>query len=77
MWMFLMAFFNSVIEKKWKKEINRLLSKKMSNVYLKITIEKKCGSQDFHFFRFKNLSPGLFWEASAHEDIIEFWKFLL
>ena len=76
MWMFLMAFFNSVIEKKWKKEINRLLSK-MSNVYLKITIEKKCGSQDFHFFSFKNLSPGLFWGASAHEDIIEFWKFLL
>ena len=34
--------FNSVKEiNRLKKEINRLLSKGMSNIYLKITIEKK------------------------------------
>ena len=36
-------FFNSV------KEINRLLSKGMSNIYLKVTIEKNRGSQNFDF----------------------------
>ena len=36
-----MNVFNSVKEKNWlRKEINRLLSKRMSNSYLKVTIEK-------------------------------------
>ena len=36
-----MMFFNSVKEiNRLKKEINRLLSKGISNVYLKLTIEK-------------------------------------
>ena len=31
------------------KEINRLLSKKMSNNYLKITIQEKKRTQNFNF----------------------------
>ena len=35
-------FFNSVKEIiRLRKEVNRLLSKEISNIYLKITIEKK------------------------------------
>ena len=34
-------FFNSIIEmSRLRKEINRLLSKGMSNIYLKVTTEK-------------------------------------
>ena len=34
-------FFNSVIEiNRLRKEINRLLSKGMSNIYLKVSIDK-------------------------------------
>ena len=43
-----------------KKEINRLLSKGMSNIYLKVTIEKNWRSQNFDFLSLKNLSPGQF-----------------
>ena len=35
--------FNSI------KEINRLISKGMSNIYLKVTIKKKRCFQNFHF----------------------------
>ena len=36
------CFFNSIKEiSKLRKEINRLLSKVMSNIYLKVTIEEK------------------------------------
>ena len=39
--MFLMNVFNSIKEiKRSKKEINSLLTKGMSNIYLKVTIEK-------------------------------------
>ena len=56
-----------------RKEINRLLSKGMSNIYLKVTFEEKnWRSQNFDFLSLKNLSPGQFWGASTHEDIIEF-----
>ena len=66
-------FFNSVIEiNRLGTEIYRLLSKELSNIYLKVTIEKNRRSQDFDFLSLKNLSPGQFWEAPNHEDIIEF-----
>ena len=43
-------FFNSVIEKnKLWKEIYRLLRKGMSNIYLKVTIEKNWRSQTLIF----------------------------
>ena len=45
-------FFSSI------KEINRLISKGMSNIYLKVTIEKNGCSQNFDFLRLKNLAPG-------------------
>ena len=47
-----------------RKEINRLLSKGMSNIYLKVTIEKNCRSQDFDFLSLKNLPPGQFLGSS-------------
>ena len=35
-------FFNSIKEiNRLRKEINRLLSKEMSNIYLKVTIQEK------------------------------------
>ena len=35
-------FFNSIKEvNRLRKEINRILNKGMSNIYLKVTIEKK------------------------------------
>ena len=49
------------------KEINRFISKGMSNIYLKITIEKNWRSQNF-----ENFSQGQFWEAATHEDITQF-----
>ena len=47
-----------------RKEINRLLSKRMSNIYLKVTIEKNWRSQNFDFLSLKNLSPGQFLGSS-------------
>ena len=52
--------------------MNRLLSKKMSNIYFKVTVEKNWRSQNFDFLSLKNLSPGQFWGAPIHENIIEF-----
>ena len=66
-------FFSSVKEIiRLIKELNSLLSKRMSNIYLKVIIEKGLGSQNFDFLSLKNLSPGQNWGAPTHEDIIEF-----
>ena len=66
-------FFSSVKEIiRLRKELNRLLSKGMSNIYLKVIIEKGLGSQNFDFLSLKNLSPGQNWGAPTREDIIEF-----
>ena len=72
-------FFNSVKEmNRLKKEINRLLSKEVSNIYSKVTIEEKnWRSQNFNFQGLKNLSPCQFWGAPSHEYIIAFENFLL
>ena len=40
--------------------MNKLLSKGMPNIYLKVTIEKNWHSQSFDFLSLKNLSPGQF-----------------
>ena len=54
-------FFNSIKEiNRLRKEINRLLSKGMSNIYLKVTFEKNLPSQNFDFLNLKNVSPGQF-----------------
>ena len=65
-------FFFSVEEiNRLRKEINMLLRKGMSNVYLKVTIkEKNWRSQNFDFLGLKKLSLGQFWGAPTHEDVI-------
>ena len=58
---FLMDVFNgySLIQlKKLRKEISRLLSKGMSNIYLKVTIEKKWRAQNFDFKSLNGSPPG-------------------
>ena len=49
-----------------------MLSKGISNIYLKVTIEKAWHIQNFDFLGLKNLWPCQFWEAPTHKDIIEF-----
>ena len=51
-------FFSSI------KEINRSISRRMSNIYLKVTIEKNWRSQNFDFLSLRNLSPGQFLGSS-------------
>ena len=51
--------FNSIKEiSRLGIEINRLLSKGMSDNYLKVAIEKKWLSQNIDFLSLKSLSPG-------------------
>ena len=72
-------FFSSIKElNRLLKEINRLLSKEMPNIYLKVTIRKKWRTQNFNFTSIKSSSPGQFFEElPTHEDIIEFSSFFL
>ena len=42
------------------EEMNRLLSKGMSTIYLKVTIERSWPSQNFDFINLKRSSPGHF-----------------
>ena len=64
---------NSIKEmNRLRKDINKLLSKGMSNIYLKVTIEKNWRSQNFGFLSLKKLLPVSFWEAPTHADITEF-----
>ena len=45
----------------------------MSNIYWKVTIDKKnVRSQNFKFLGLKNFSPCFCWGAPTHKDIIEF-----
>ena len=44
--------------------MNRLLSKGMSNINLKVTIEKNGRSQNFDFLRLKNLLPSQYLGSS-------------
>ena len=44
----------------------------MSNINLKATIKKNWCSPNFDFLSLKYLSPGQFWGAPTHKDIIEF-----
>ena len=46
------------------KSINISISKRMSTVYLKVTIGKNWHSQNFDFLSLKNLSPGQFLRSS-------------
>ena len=44
----------------------------MSNIYLKATVEKNSGSQNFDFLSLKHLSPVSFWGDRTQADIVEF-----
>ena len=44
----------------------------MSNIYLKVSRGEKLTFSKLDFLGLKNLSPGQFWGAPTHEDIIEF-----
>ena len=44
----------------------------MTNIYLKVTIEKNWCFQNFDFISLKNLSTGQFLGAPTHADITEF-----
>ena len=71
-------FFGSIKCINWLlKERNRLLSKGISNIYLKITIEKKRRTQNFDSLSLKSSSSGQFLGRPNSHDIIEFKKFLL
>ena len=51
-------FFSSVKEiNRSLKDMNRLLSRGMSNIYLKVTIEKIWHTQNFNFLSVKSSSP--------------------
>ena len=54
------------------KEMNRLLSKEMSNIYLKVTIEKNWRSLNLDFLSLKNLSPGQFRELQILHILLNF-----
>ena len=66
-------FFNLIKQvNRFRKEMNRLLSKQMSNIYLKVTIEEKnWRSQNFIFLGLKDLSPCQFWGDRTQADITE------
>ena len=49
----------------------------MSNIYLKVTIEKKWRIQNLDFKNLKSLSPGQFLACTTHAGIIKFSNFLL
>ena len=56
--------FNSIKEiNRLLKETNRLLTKGMSNIYLKVITEEKLRTQNFDFISLRSLSPGQFWES--------------
>ena len=54
------------------KETNRLISKGISNIYLKVTIEKKWHTQNFDFLSLKIRLQVSFLGAPTHADFIEF-----
>ena len=56
-----MDVFSSVKElNTLSKEKNKLLIKRMLNIYLKVTIEKNWHTQNFEFLSIKSSSPGQF-----------------
>ena len=52
-----------------RKEINRLISKVKSHIYLKLTIET---FSKLDFLDLKDFSPGQFWGAPTHAVIFEY-----
>ena len=71
-------FFNQIKEiNRLRKETNMLLNKGMSNIYVKVTIEKKCLLKTLILKVYKVRLQVSFWRAPSQEDIIEFLSLLL
>ena len=51
------------------KGVNKLISKGMTNIYLKVTVEKIWLSQNFDLLSLKHLSPGQFLVSSNFTQI--------
>ena len=49
----------------------------MTNIYVKVTIEKNWHYQNFYFVSLKDLSPGQFCGTPIHVNIIKFQNSLL
>ena len=62
-------FSNSVKDISRLKKISRILSKRTSNIYLKVTTET---FSNFRFSGFKNLLTGSFWGTPTDTEIIAF-----
>ena len=59
-------FFSSMKEiNKLLKEVNRFLSKGMSNIYLEVTIEKNWRTQNLDFLSLVSSPQGQFLESSS------------
>ena len=66
-------FFTSVKEiNRLRKEIYKLLSKGMSNIYLKVIIKKNWRYQNFNFLNLKIYHRARSWGAPTHTGIIEY-----
>ena len=59
------------------KEINRLINKGMSNIYLNVTIEKNRPSQNLDFLSSNNLSLGQFLESPNSHRFLWILKLLV
>ena len=71
-------FFNPVKKmNKLKKEIIKLLNKKMPNIYLKVTIEKKWCTQNGGFQNLKSSSPGQFLGISHSRRYLWIFKIFI
>ena len=66
--------FNSVKEiNGLRKERNRWLSKSMTNIYLKVTVNRKWRTQNFDFKSLKSLSSNqIFWELQLTQISLNF-----
>ena len=62
---------------KSNKEINRLITKEVSSIYLNSSYWGKQSFLKPWFSESTNLSPDQFWPASTYAEIIEFQNFLL
>ena len=59
-----MSFSSNGEIKKLLKEINRFLSQEMSNICLKVSLEKNWRTQNFNFISLKSSCRGQFWGSS-------------
>ena len=74
---FLFQIYNCVLLFDGFNGCSLAISKGMSNIYLKVTIEKKWCSESFDFLCSKNLSPGQFLGSCNSRRYHWIWKLLV